>query len=190
MFNRIRKMIAAQGLPPAVQPARGLHADAAFNKPEPGILETLFGWGSDGRAYEMDAKDQRRLRPTYLKSERTIRNEQLAARRAAAVRREPAGPTIRALNDPEPLGGPRPAPYSYKPGQADGPDGDGGASEEARAMAHSNSFVRSAGPGDAQKSNELENSAPESHVLDNIDSTAAMLSGGKRWTVRLPKRST
>jgi hypothetical protein len=95
------------------------------------------------------------------------------------------------LNDPEPAGGARPAPYGYRPGQdgQDGElDGDGGASEEARAMAHPNSFVRSAGPGVPEnRIHPKSGQPPETRAPEIVDATAAMLSGGKRWVVRPPK---
>lgn len=69
-------------LPPAVQHAPGLQRDQDFNPPEAGVLERLFGIGSDGRVYTVSAADQRRLRPILLRDERALRNEAIARERA------------------------------------------------------------------------------------------------------------
>jgi hypothetical protein len=73
--------------PPAVQGSAGLKIDSDFAPPEPGFWQTLFGIGSDGRVYIMDAADHKRLRPIILRDPGSIRNEEVAAearqRRAA-----------------------------------------------------------------------------------------------------------
>jgi hypothetical protein len=66
-------------LPPAVQDPAGLKIDSDFAPPEHGFLQTLLGRGSDGKIYELDAADHRKLRPIILRSERAVRNEQIAA---------------------------------------------------------------------------------------------------------------
>jgi hypothetical protein len=68
---------------PAIQSPHGLAVDADFNPPEPGFWGTLLGRGSDGRIYELDSVDARRLRPVVLRDERAIRNERLKAERLA-----------------------------------------------------------------------------------------------------------
>jgi hypothetical protein len=71
--------------PPAIQRPAGLKIDSDFAPPEPGFWQTLFGIGSDGRVYTMDAADHKRLRPVVLRDPRAIKNEAIAA--AARQRR-------------------------------------------------------------------------------------------------------
>jgi hypothetical protein len=71
--------------PPAVQGATGLKADADFNPPT-GPIETLKAWVR-GRWYEMPAADAKRLRPTFVRSERAIANERHKAERREKMRR-------------------------------------------------------------------------------------------------------
>jgi hypothetical protein len=80
-------------LPPVAQGPAGLKVDSDFAPPEPGLLGTLFAWGSDGRVYTMDAADHKRLRPIILRSERAVKNEQaVAAARQRRARGENAAP--------------------------------------------------------------------------------------------------
>jgi hypothetical protein len=73
-------------LPSIAQDPAGLKIDSDFAPPVPGLLKTLFGWGSDGRLYEMSPADHKRLRPIILRDPRGLRNEEIAARRRAARR--------------------------------------------------------------------------------------------------------
>jgi hypothetical protein len=73
-------------LSPTVQPATGLQCDQDFAPPEPGFWQASVGRGSDGRLYEMSPADHKRLRPIILRSERAIRNEEIAAKARAARR--------------------------------------------------------------------------------------------------------
>jgi hypothetical protein len=91
------------GDPPASQGSAGLKVDSDFAPPESGFWGTLLGRGSDGRIYELDAVDARRLRPTILRDERALRNERLKAERLA---RRPRPAVIILGGDdaePEPL---------------------------------------------------------------------------------------
>jgi hypothetical protein len=77
-----------RALPPAVQGPGGLQRDQDFVPPERSFWRTLFGIGSDGRIYELDAGDAKRLRPQILRDPRALRNEEAvaAARRRRAAR--------------------------------------------------------------------------------------------------------
>jgi hypothetical protein len=104
-LRHIIRTLTSPPLPPVAQTSRGLERDADFRPPEPGFLETLFAWGSDGRRYEMDAADAKRLRPVFLKSERTIRNEKIALERAR--RRGDAPLPVNFAQDAPPIDGNR-----------------------------------------------------------------------------------
>jgi hypothetical protein len=73
---------------PAAQGPVGLKVDADFAPEQPGLLKTLFGWGSDARLYTLSSEDAKRLRPIILRDPRAIRNEEIvaAARRRRAAR--------------------------------------------------------------------------------------------------------
>src|ERR1700730_13856774 len=88
MLKWFRTKMGDWALPPAVQDPAGLKIDADFAPPEPGFWQTLFGVGSDGRVYTMDAADHKRLRPIILRDPRAVRNEEIAAeaRRRRAAR--------------------------------------------------------------------------------------------------------
>jgi hypothetical protein len=76
-------------LPSAVQAPAGLQRDQDFAPEQPSFWGTLFGIGSDGRVYTMDAADHKRLRPIILRDPRAIKNELTAA--AARQRRARGG---------------------------------------------------------------------------------------------------
>jgi hypothetical protein len=105
-------------LPPVAQGPAGLKVDSDFAPPEPGLLKTLFGWGSDGRLYEMSSADHKRLRPIILRDPRALRNEEIAARARAARGGNAAPITIISDREFEPAllqaeilpPAPRPAP--------------------------------------------------------------------------------
>jgi hypothetical protein len=88
MLKWFRKM-GDWALPPAVQGPVGLKVDSDF-APEPEFWRTLFGLGSDGKIYTLDASDAKRLRPVILRDPRAVRNEQIVAeaRRRRAAREE------------------------------------------------------------------------------------------------------
>jgi len=79
---------------PAVQSATGLQIDADFAAPTTtfGILRAWF----NGRIYEMDEADQKRLRPVWVRDPRAVRNEQFKAERRAQRQR---GSMIISLDD-------------------------------------------------------------------------------------------
>jgi hypothetical protein len=117
MLKWFRTKMGDWALPSAVQGAAGLKVDADFNPPQAGFWGTLLGRGSDGRIYELDVGDARRLRPVILRDPRALRNERLKAERLARRPRpaviilggddaEPE-PTLRAQILPPP---PRPVP--------------------------------------------------------------------------------
>ena len=117
MFNLFRK----NRLPPVIQRAAGLQRDRDFNPPEPSFLETLFGYGSDGRIYVMDAADQRRLRPVFLPDPRAERNREISRRRAASAPRGWHDLPMAFADDPVPVSAPvtAPAPYDFAAAQSD-----------------------------------------------------------------------
>jgi hypothetical protein len=82
-ITRMFKDWLSDPLPSAQGPA-GLKVDSDFAPPAPGLLKTLFGWGSDGRLYTLSSEDAKRLRPIILRDPRAVRNEEIAARARAA----------------------------------------------------------------------------------------------------------
>jgi hypothetical protein len=119
-LRHILRALSTPSLPPVAQVSRGLERDADFRPPEPGIFERLFGIGSDGRTYTMSVEDQRRLRPIYLKSERTLQNERIAAARAAR-RSSGAAPDFAnfAADPPQPILGTASDAYDFMATQPD-----------------------------------------------------------------------
>jgi hypothetical protein len=85
-FTKIFRDWLNEPLPPAAQGPAGLKVDSDFNPPA-GFWGTLLGRGSDGRIYTMNASDAKRLRPIILRSERAVKNEEIAARARAARNR-------------------------------------------------------------------------------------------------------
>jgi hypothetical protein len=102
-FTKIFRDWLSEPLPPAVQSATGLQRDQDFAPPEPGFWQTLFAIASDGRIYTMSPGDRKRLpRPVYLRSERALRNEEIAARARAARARGDVPITIIGGREYEP----------------------------------------------------------------------------------------
>lgn len=118
--NLIRSITSP--LPPAAQGPVGSRADQAWAaQPEPSILETLFGWGSDGKRYELPPADARRLRPILLPDLRAERNRKIAEQRRAAYargERDPA-PVSFAVDAPQQAPGTAPPQYDFMDSQPD-----------------------------------------------------------------------
>jgi hypothetical protein len=84
-------------------------------------------------------------------------------------------------------------PYSWNPstdGETGAQGGDGGTIEaDARTMAHANSFVRSAGEKAKEVLAQIGPKLPQTQgEAEIVSATAARLTGGKRWSVRRPKK--
>jgi hypothetical protein len=79
-FRRTRPPMRSGG-------AVGLKRDADFAPRGPSVFGRLFARGSDGRAYWMDERDAKRLRPTITRDPRAVANEKAKAERLDRLRR-------------------------------------------------------------------------------------------------------
>lgn len=160
-------------LPPAVQRPIGLQHDQGFAAPEPGIVEKFVGYWRGHAVYR-----ERAPKAIWIPDPRAERNRQIAAQRRAA--RGEANPLW--LDDGPPrMAGMAPAPYDFTTGQPD-------MSTEARALIGAGATEREFGPRYRETEPVIVDESAR-QAAQEIAATAAMLSGGSRWTVIPPRGS-